>query len=111
MCGGAYSVNVVNFGEIDIPYLYKHRSLINPNRVSASDLIAKVLKIWWFRLRNLGKREMRLPGCTVSVAEMVLLMSAYGRVKNPYFDSRVLFRFLYHYAIGKIFRFFARLRD
>ncbi len=96
--------------ELDIPYLYKHRSLINPTRVRAGDLVAKILRIGWFRLRHLGKREMRLTGCTVSVAEMVLLMSAYGRVTNPYFDPRIVLRFIHHYVVAKVFRFFGKLR-
>jgi uncharacterized protein (DUF362 family) len=97
--------------KVDIPYLYKHRSLINPSRVSAGDVVSKILKMWWFRLRNLGRGETRLSGCTVSVAEMVVLMSGYGKTKNPYFDPRIAIRFAYQYVIAKFFRFFGKLRS
>jgi hypothetical protein len=96
---------------VEIPYLYKERHLINPSRAVAGDLLSKIAGNLWFRLRHFGRRVLRVRGCTVSVAEMVLLTAGYGRTRNPYFDPRIAVRFAVDYVISKVMRFFGKLRS
>jgi uncharacterized protein (DUF362 family) len=96
---------------VEVPYLYKERKLIRPERVRASDLVGKILAYLRGRYRFRGKRVLRITGCTVSVADNVLYMAGLGRTKNPYYDPRLSFGYLWHWLIGKIFRFFGKLRS
>ncbi len=97
--------------DVDIPFLYKERKLISPERVHAGDLVGKILKFFFEQIFAVGKRVIRIRGCTVSVAEMVLNLSWLGKTKNPYFDPRIVFRFSWHYVLAKIGRFFGKLRS
>ncbi len=96
--------------QVHIPYLYRDRKSINPERVHAGDLVAKIFKFLGEAWRHRGKRVIRIRGCPVSVAENVLWLSALGKTKNPYLDPRILFRFTWEYLISKLFRLAARFR-
>jgi len=95
---------------VDIPSLYQDRVLIRPEQVKASDLIGKMFKVLGERMRFFGKRVLRIPGCTVSVAEIVLHISKLGRTKNPYYDYRLVLGFVWHWSIAQVFRFFGKRR-
>ncbi|MDF1561507.1 MAG: DUF362 domain-containing protein [Deltaproteobacteria bacterium] len=95
---------------VEIESRYRERHLIRPESVKATDLPGKITKVLGERLQALGKRVIRVPGCTVSVAENVLYLSALGKTKNPYYDPRMVFGFAWHWSATKLFRLLGRLR-
>jgi uncharacterized protein (DUF362 family) len=89
-----------------IPSIYTHREQSDPHHARSGDLLAKILKFFWLWLSHRGKQVVRVPGCPVSVAENVLFVSALGRTKMPYLDSRIFVHFAYQYVIFNVVRFF-----
>jgi uncharacterized protein (DUF362 family) len=96
--------------DVDIPYLYKERGTIMPERARAQDLPAKIWKSVRERWLHRKSPYVRIRGCPVSVAENALLLAAIGGTKNPYWDMRMGVRYLYYYVLQKLMRALAELR-
>ena len=94
--------------DIEIPYLYKERETIYPERVKPADIVQKVIGFIWTKIRYGRKQVWRMEGCPVSVAENVLVVSDLGKTKNPYLRPSIAFQFVWHYSISKIMRFLFR---
>jgi len=54
------------------------------------------------------KRIMKVNKCPLSVAENILLLSYFGKTKNPYLDKDVVMPFGYNFVVSKLSRFFHR---
>jgi uncharacterized protein (DUF362 family) len=65
----------------------------DPHHARHDDIYAKMAKVMWRLTKARGQEHMRLRGCPVSVAEMVLVLSQVSGAKNPYFDPRIVLDF------------------
>jgi uncharacterized protein (DUF362 family) len=78
---------------VQISSKYKDRSSIDPHRAVHQDIYAKMLNVSR-KVRELRHQPwIRLEGCPVSAAELVLLLAELTGVQNPYLDSREIVGF------------------
>jgi uncharacterized protein (DUF362 family) len=78
---------------IQITSKYKERTEKDPHTIKHDDIYAKMLKVTRQLAESKNKPYIRLEGCPVSVAELILVLSALGGTKNPYFDQREIVNF------------------
>jgi hypothetical protein len=97
--------------DVKIPFLYKERHLKNPYLATSGDVITKMVQVLLHLIRNRGKKVIRVRGCPVSMAEVVLYCAWVGKVANPYIHPQITFAFTYHWLIHKFARLFRRLRQ
>lgn len=78
---------------VELGSKYRDRSALDPNRARHDDIYAKMVKT--LKKLRAAKNEpyIRLEGCPVSVAELILVLAELGGVKNPYFDARAAVSF------------------
>jgi uncharacterized protein (DUF362 family) len=88
--------------EIDIPFLYQQRHLINPYRAASGDVLVKMVQVLRKLIRSRNEQVIRLRGCPVSVAELVLFGPWLGGVVNPYFHPKIFFPFIYYWLVSKL---------
>ncbi len=78
---------------VQIKNLYKDRSTLVPESASHDDIYAKMVDV----LKRIRAAKhlpfLRLEGCPVSVAELILVLAELGNTKNPYLDPREILRF------------------
>jgi uncharacterized protein (DUF362 family) len=91
---------------VKIPFLYTRRDQHNPYEAKSGDVVMKMAGVILNIIRHRGKPVFRVKGCPVSVAENVLYLSWVGKTTNPYFHPKIIFQFIYHWAVSKM----ARLR-
>ncbi|MBW2528407.1 MAG: DUF362 domain-containing protein [Deltaproteobacteria bacterium] len=77
-------------GELDgepvkIDSCYTQRRHRDPHTASMTDIYIKMARFYETVLANRNKPYVRIPGCPVSVAEVVLTLVSLGKTKNPYF--------------------------
>jgi uncharacterized protein (DUF362 family) len=94
---------------VKIPFLYTQRHHHNPYAAKSGDVVMKMIGVIRNLIRHRGQPVLRAKGCPVSVAENVLYLAWMGKVINPYFHPRIFFRFIYHWAVSKIVRFWRRV--
>lgn len=94
---------------VEIPFVYRSREKITPERTRGSDVVAKIIGTVFNLLKSTGRSYVRIRGCPVSVAENVLYLAFLGKVKNPYFHPSVLPFFFWHYSISKVSKLKNRL--
>lgn len=99
----------INGKYVKIQSTYKDSSLKDNKKARAEDIFIKMIKTYWRMCRARKKGWIRIYGCTVSVAEHVLLLSSLGGLKNPYFDRRVVIPFVLAWLKSKIVRFVKRI--
>jgi uncharacterized protein (DUF362 family) len=78
---------------IDLPSIYVDRKHKDPRHATVTDIFVKMAAFYWGMLRSGSAPYVRIRGCPVSVAENVLVLSAYGGSVNPYFDPRTVIPF------------------
>jgi uncharacterized protein (DUF362 family) len=83
----------INGREVVVDRLPVARALTDPHHARHQDIYAKMLAVTYRLLRARGKDHVRLPGCPISVAEQVLMLSHLSGAKNPYFDPRIVLAF------------------
>jgi uncharacterized protein (DUF362 family) len=73
---------------VQIGSKYKDRTTLDPHHATHSDIYAKMLVVK--RKLNEAKTRpwIRLEGCPVSVAELVMLLAELGGINNPYFNRK-----------------------
>ena len=78
---------------VKVESLYRDRASKDPHHAKHDDIYAKLGAVGakWAKERHAP--HLRLTGCPVSVAELVLTLSMFGGVKNPYLDQREIVRF------------------
>lgn len=57
---------------------------------TAGGPVLRLLRLLWLLWRARNATHVRVPGCTTSTAEQVLLLTRLGKVRNPLADKRVL---------------------
>ncbi len=70
---------------VEIESRYTGRAHKDVRHASMTDIYIKMLRFYWMVFKNRNKPYVRIPGCPVSVAEVVLTMVSLGKTKNPYF--------------------------
>ena len=100
----------INGEQISIPFLYEDRQLKNPYEATSGDVVVKMLQVMGHIIRNRGKQVIRVRGCPVSVAEVVLYCSWLGKVANPYLHPKITFAFTYYWVISKLAQLLRRFR-
>ena len=86
---------------VTIESLYKPRETKDPHNIQHEDIYAKMLKVTKKIKEAKHKQFIRLEGCPVSVAELVLLLSELGGIQNPYTDKRQVIGFNKAYLAWK----------
>ncbi len=86
---------------VTIESLYKDRATKDPHTVKHEDIYAKMLKVTRKIKEAKHSQFIRLEGCPVSVAEIVLLLSELGGIQNPYTDKRQIVDFNKSYLAWK----------
>ncbi|MBW2263462.1 MAG: DUF362 domain-containing protein [Deltaproteobacteria bacterium] len=76
---------------IESSYVERHRK--DTHTIRAEDLVHKTIKSYVTAFLAWPRSWVHVKGCPVSVAEHVLMMAIFGRIKNVYFDPRVVFMF------------------
>jgi uncharacterized protein (DUF362 family) len=79
--------------ELSVERLPLSPTRTDPHRARHDDIYAKMAKVTWRLMRARGEDHLRLRGCPISVAEMVLVLSHVSGAKNPYFDPRIVLDF------------------
>ncbi len=87
---------------VDLPSIYVDRKLKDPHHAAVTDIFVKMARFYWGMLRSRSVPHVRITGCPVSVAENVLVLSAYGGSVNPYFDPRTVIPFARAWAGWRI---------
>jgi uncharacterized protein (DUF362 family) len=91
---------------ISIENLYKDRSTKDPYAAKHDDIYAKMMSVGSAVRKAKGESHMRIKGCPVSVAEMVLSIVSLGdELKNPYLNPTEIIQFNKGYLAwrGKMF--------
>ncbi len=78
---------------VRIENLYRDRSGIRPERAKHEDIYGKFVHVLKAIRAAKNKPYLRLEGCPVSCAELILVLAELGRTKNPYFDPREILKF------------------
>jgi len=92
------------FGKrVEIGSTYIPRAEKDPRKAKAKDVFVRMASVYWTMAMTLLRRRRHLVirGCPVSVAEHVLLLASFGGLKNPYFDYRVVFPFVWNWIRTK----------
>ncbi len=82
-------------GEIDGEHVkiegsYRTSSEVDETRTRSNDMLLKHTIALWHCLKNRSSRYIHVKGCPVSVAENVDYLSAFGKIKNPNFEPRLV---------------------
>jgi hypothetical protein len=101
-----------NLGEqlVQIQSKYVDRSLLDPHRARPTDIYQRMLGVMRLARESKDTPFIRMEGCPVSVAELILLLSELGDVTNPYLDPREIVRFNRAYVAWRTATAFARVR-
>jgi uncharacterized protein (DUF362 family) len=78
---------------VQIRSLYRDRSTLVPEQAKHEDIYSKMLEVMRRVRRARHEPYLRLEGCPVSVAELILVLAELGGAKNPYLSPREVLRF------------------
>src|SRR5262249_17271994 len=78
---------------VSVESLYRDRSQKDPYHAKHDDIFAKMLSVNTNLSRHKDADYIRLQGCPVSVAELVLLRASLGKTKNPYLSPEQAIQF------------------
>lgn len=95
---------------LTIESLYRDRSELDPTQAPELDIYAKMANVLLQAQKALHEPYLRLRGCPVSVAELILALSILGGVKNPYLSPEEAVRFTSQYVARRAARGLQRLQ-
>jgi uncharacterized protein (DUF362 family) len=95
---------------VKVSFQYIDRKKLDPYRAASGDVVAKMVGVIANLIRHRGRSVIRVKGCPVSVAEYVLYLSWLGKVTNPYLHPKVLFAFVYYWALAKLAAFWRAIK-
>ncbi len=95
---------------VQVSNKYKGRDTIDPHTVEHQDMYVKMAKMGAKLLEAKTRPWIRLEGCPVSVAELVLLLSELGGIQNPYFEPSQVVSFNRAYLTWRAVTSMKRLR-
>jgi hypothetical protein len=78
---------------VRIESLYRSRDQLSVESPAHEDIYKKMIKVGKKLARTRSAPYVRLEGCPVSVAELILVLATLGTAKNPYFDPREILSF------------------
>lgn len=87
---------------VESTYVSRHHK--SPYTARAKDVFVRMATVYWLMAMTLvfRRKHLVLRGCPVSAAEHVLVLASLGGLKNPYFDYRVVFPFVWNWIRTKI---------
>jgi uncharacterized protein (DUF362 family) len=88
--------------EVVVDRLPVQRALKDPHHARHQDIYAKMAAVTWRLFKARRQQCVRLPGCPISVAEQVLMLSHLSGAENPYFDPRIVLDFNRAYAAWRL---------
>ncbi len=95
---------------VSVESLYRDRSTLDPALATHPDIYLKMVSV----LRKVEEAKnrpfLRLEGCPVSVAELILALSILGGVNNPYLSPQEAVRFTRHYVRWRLAQSAQRLQ-
>lgn len=83
---------------VSIESLYKNREDIDPRHAAHQDIFRKMLATMREIRAARHRPYLRLEGCPVSVANLMLVLAELGKLPNPYLTGDLAFPFAKHYA-------------
>jgi uncharacterized protein (DUF362 family) len=89
---------------IQIKSRYRDRSTVQPKYAEDEDIYAKMLRVMRILSEARDAPYLRLPGCPVSCAELILVLAGLGKTKNPYLDLREILSFNRSYLALQVAR-------
>jgi len=95
---------------VQISDKYKGRDTKDPHTAKHQDMYAKMATTSVHLLEAKTRPWIRLEGCPVSVAELVLLLSELGGIQNPYFQPAQMLGFNRAYLAWRAATTLKRLR-
>ena len=75
--------------EVKIERSYKPPGEVDEKKSKSNDMLLKTFKSLWHIFKNRNSRHIHVKGCTVSVGDFVHYLSAFGKIGNPNFDTRM----------------------
>jgi uncharacterized protein (DUF362 family) len=78
---------------VRVENLYKNRDLVEVESVAHENIYEKMIKVGKRLAQTRSEPTLRLEGCPVSVAELILVLATLAKSKNPYFDPREILGF------------------
>ena len=78
---------------VKIESLYKDRTTLDPYTAEHQDMYIKMAKMTAKLMEAKRAPYVRLEGCPVSIAEVVLLLAELGNIQNPYFEPAQMLGF------------------
>jgi hypothetical protein len=78
---------------VQIRSRYRDRGTLVPEVAEHEDIYSKILEVARRVRKARHEPYLRLEGCPVSVAELILVLAELGGAKNPYFSPREVLRF------------------
>ncbi len=95
---------------VQISNKYKERDTKDPHHARHEDMYVKMAKMTVKLMEAKKKPWIRLEGCPVSVAELVLLLSELGNIQNPYFEKDQMMSFNRAYVAWRAATTWKRMR-
>lgn len=86
---------------VQVSNKYQDRSTLDPHEARHHDMYVKMAKTSVKILEAKRRNWVRLEGCPVSIAELVLLLSELGGIQNPYFEPTQVVAFNRAYLAWK----------
>jgi hypothetical protein len=86
---------------VQVSNKYQDRSTLDPHEARHQDMYVKMAKTSVKILEAKRRNWVRLEGCPVSIAELVLLLSELGGIQNPYFEPTQVVAFNRAYLAWK----------
>jgi uncharacterized protein (DUF362 family) len=86
---------------VSVQSLYRDRSTKDPHNAKHDDIFAKMLTVAR-KLKSIDSEPyIRMEGCPISVAELVLALVTISGIKNPYLNPKEMVRFNKHYLMWR----------
>jgi hypothetical protein len=87
---------------VSVESLYRDRSTLDPTQAPNPDIYLKMVSVLKKVEQARNRPFLRLEGCPVSVAELILALSMLGGVNNPYLSPQEAVRFTKHYVTWRL---------
>jgi len=82
----------INGESVKIEGSYQTACEVDETKTKHNDMLLKFIATQFHTLRNKSSRYIHVKGCPVSVAQHVNYLAAMAKVRNPNFDSRLVFQ-------------------
>ena len=80
----------INGKVVKIENSYRTAKEVDEKKTKSNDMLLKASKTLWNCFKSRSSPYIHAKGCTISVADNVHYLSAFGKIGNPNFDSKLL---------------------